>query len=132
MTVLVTGGAGYIGSHTIIELIQKGYTNIISVDNYSNSEESTYKRIESITNYKIQYYSIDLTNKIDCERLFEENEIDAVIHFAAYKSVPESVENPLSYYRNNLNSLINIIDCCNKYHCNQLIFFLILHQINHH
>lgn len=122
MTVLVTGGAGYIGSHTIIELIQKGYTNIISVDNYSNSEESTYKRIESITNYKIRYYSIDLTNKIDCERLFEENEIDAVIHFAAYKSVPESVENPLSYYRNNLNSLINIIDCCNKYHCNQLIF----------
>lgn len=122
MTVLVTGGAGYIGAHTIIELIQKGYTEIISVDNYSNSEEKTYERIETITNHKVKYYFTDLTKEADCKKLFVENKIDAVIHFAAFKSVPESVENPLLYYRNNINSLINIIDCCNKYHCKQLIF----------
>jgi UDP-glucose 4-epimerase len=122
MTVLVTGGAGYIGSHTIIELIQKGYTKIISVDNYSNSEEKTYERIEAITNYKVHYYSIDLTKKEDCEKIFEENTIDSIIHFAAFKSVPESVENPLAYYRNNLESLINLLDCCCKYSCNKIIF----------
>jgi UDP-glucose 4-epimerase len=122
MTVLVTGGAGYIGSHTIIELIQKGFKKIIAVDNYSNSNEKTYERIRQITKFKVQFYDTDLTSKDACEQIFIENKIDAIIHFAAFKSVPESVENPTLYYHNNLNSLINILDAAKKYHCNQLIF----------
>jgi len=122
MTVLVTGGAGYIGSHTIIELIQKGYTKIISVDNYSNSEEKTYERIKRITNHQIDFYHVNLTDSAECERIFTEHKIEAIIHFAAFKSVPESVENPTLYYQNNLNSLINILESAKKHNCNHLIF----------
>lgn len=122
MSILVTGGAGYIGSHTLIELINQGYKNIISVDNYSNSDESTYARIKEITGVSVKKYAIDLTDKKSCTRLFEEEKIESIIHFAAFKSVPESVENPLAYYHNNLGSLVNILDCCKEYSCNQLIF----------
>lgn len=122
MSILVTGGAGYIGSHTLIELINQGYKNIISVDNYSNSDESTYARVKEITGVSVKKYTIDLTDKKSCNQLFEEEKIESIIHFAAYKSVPESVENPLAYYHNNLGSLVNILDCCREYSCNQLIF----------
>ena len=122
MSILVTGGAGYIGSHTLIELINQGYKNIISVDNYSNSDESTYARVKEITGVSVKKYTIDLTDKKSCNQLFEEEKIESIIHFAAFKSVPESVENPLAYYHNNLGSLVNILDCCKEYSCNQLIF----------
>lgn len=122
MSILITGGAGYIGSHTLIELINKGYKDLISVDNYSNSTASTYKRVEKITGVAVKHYNIDLTNKDSCELLFEQEKIDSIIHFAAFKSVPESVANPLSYYRNNLDSLINLLECCDKYNCHKFIF----------
>jgi UDP-glucose 4-epimerase len=109
MKVLVTGGAGYIGSHTIIQLIEMGYKNIVSIDNYLNSDEQTYARIKQITGIEIPHYKIDLSNAMACQAFFDEHEFDGIIHFAALKSVPESVEKPLLYYRNNLNSLINLL-----------------------
>lgn len=122
-TIIVTGGAGYIGSHTIIELLTLPDYNIVSIDNYSNSSATTYSRIETITGIKVKHYSADLCNKKDTELIFEtEKNIEAVIHFAAFKSVPESVENPYKYYHNNINSLINVLECCLKYNVTNFIF----------
>lgn len=123
MKILITGGAGYIGSHTIIEILENTNWEIVSIDNYSSSSEKTYQRIEKITGKKIKYYNIDLTNLSLTEKVFQENAaIAGIIHFAAFKSVPESVENPLLYYHNNLNSLINILKCQAKYNIPNLIF----------
>jgi len=109
-TVLVTGGTGYIGSHTTVELIQKDY-DVIIVDSLENSEITVLDGIEKITNYKPSFEKADLSNRNVCINLFKKYpNIDAVIHFAAYKAVGESVEEPLKYYRNNLNSLINILE----------------------
>lgn len=122
-SIIVTGGAGYIGSHTIIELLQQTEYNIISIDNYSNSNENTYKRIEKITGKKISYYNIDLCNK---DALFSQltaaDNIIGIIHFAAFKSVPESVANPLLYYHNNIESLVNILEFCKVKNINNFIF----------
>lgn len=122
-SIVVTGGAGYIGSHTIIELLQQTNYNIISIDNYSNSNEQAYKRIEKITGKKINYFNVDLCDK---DLLFKElasvNNIIGVIHFAAFKSVPESVTNPLLYYHNNIESLINILALCKEKKINNFIF----------
>lgn len=122
MSILVTGGAGYIGSHTIIELLNQGVKSIISVDNYSNSNSSTYERIEQITGVKVISYNIDLTDFEACRELFQKEEIKQVIHFAAFKSVPESVENPLLYYHNNLTALINLLKSCEEFNCQDFIF----------
>lgn len=123
MKILITGGAGYIGSHTIIEILENTNWEVISIDNYSSSSEKTYQRIEKITGKKTNYYNIDLTDLSLTEKVFEENkDIAGIIHFAAFKSVPESVENPLLYYHNNLNSLINILRCQKKYSIPNLIF----------
>src|SRR3989344_8700949 len=123
MKILITGGAGYIGSHTIIEILEKTNWEVISIDNYSSSSEKTYQRIEQITGKKINYYNTDLTDLSFTEKVFEENtDIAGIIHFAAFKSVPESVENPLLYYHNNLHSLINILKCQKKYGIPNLIF----------
>ena len=123
MKILITGGAGYIGSHTIIEILENTNWEVISIDNYSSSSEKTYQRIEKITGKKVTYYNIDLTNLSLTEKVFQENtDIAGIIHFAAFKSVPESVENPLMYYHNNLNSLINILKCQAKYNIPNLIF----------
>ena len=123
MKILITGGAGYIGSHTIIEILENTDWEVIAVDNYSNSSEKTYQRIEKITGKKINYYNIDLTNLLLTEKIFQENnDISGIIHFAAFKSVPESVEKPLLYYHNNLNSLINILKCQAKFSISNLIF----------
>ena len=123
MKILITGGAGYIGSHTIIEILENTNWEVIAVDNYSNSSEKTYQRIEKITGKKIKYYDIDLTDYALSEKVFQENkDIVGIIHFAAFKSVPESVEKPLLYYHNNLNSLINILKCQAKYNIPNLIF----------
>lgn len=123
MKILITGGAGYIGSHTIIEILENTNWEVLSIDNYSSSSEKSYQRIERITGKKINYYNIDLTDLSLTEKVFEENKgIAGIIHFAAFKSVPESVENPLLYYHNNLNSLINILKCQEKYGVPNLIF----------
>ena len=112
--ILVTGGAGYIGSHTIIELQKSGY-DILSVDNYSNSSESTYNRIKRITGKEVLFEHLDLSNRKDTESFFEKhNDIDGVIHFAALKSVPDSVERPIEYYRNNNDSLLNVLEQVQK------------------
>lgn len=122
-TVIVTGGAGYIGSHTIIELLQKTDFNVISVDNYINSSEETYTRIERIVGKKIDYKNIDLCDSSALFKAFEkENNIVGVIHFAALKSVPESVEKPSLYYHNNLNSLVNVVEFCIQKKIPNLIF----------
>ena len=120
-TVLVAGGLGYIGSHTSVELIKKGY-NIIIVDNLSNSELFILDRIERITGIKPAFYNVDLTDKIKTEEIFRQYNIDVVIHFAAYKSVFESVKKPLQYFHNNLSSLINILECMKEAKVNNLIF----------
>jgi len=121
--VIVTGGAGYIGSHTIIELIQNTSYKVVSIDNYINSSSQTYDRIEKVTGKKIEYKELDLCNK---EALFDafkdEMNIVGIIHFAALKSVPESVEKPSLYYNNNLQSLINVIDFCREKEIPNLIF----------
>ena len=113
--VLVTGGCGYIGSHTIVDLIENGY-EVISVDNNSRSSANMIKGIEQISGKKIKNYKVDLCNFDDTFAIFQENkDITAVIHFAAYKSVGESVLKPLQYFENNLNSLINVLKCMQEF-----------------
>jgi UDP-glucose 4-epimerase len=111
--VLVTGGAGYIGSHTIVELLASGKFEVISIDNFSNSRPEALSRIEDITGKKIRNVNIDMCDEKALRSFFEsESDIAGVIHFAAFKSVPESVAEPLRYYRNNITSLVNLLNCC--------------------
>lgn len=122
-TVIVTGGAGYIGSHTIIELIQSTNFKVISIDNYINSSPQTYERIERVTGKKVDHKKIDLCDREDLFSTFNDIEnIVGVIHFAALKSVPESVEKPSLYYHNNLNSLVNVVEFCIQKKVPNLIF----------
>lgn len=111
--ILITGGTGYIGSHTAVELIEKNY-EVLIIDNLSNSYEEVINSIEKITGIKPSFFNIDLNNKEAVDLFFKENSVDAVIHFAAYKSVGESVSHPSMYYRNNINSLLNVADACNQ------------------
>ncbi len=108
-TILVTGGAGYIGSHTILELIRKGGSHVISADNFSNSSTRTFERIERICGVAVSNYHVDLIDRASSKVIFEENKIDAVIHFAAFKSVGESVEKPEKYWKNNIESLETVL-----------------------
>lgn len=107
-TVLVTGGAGYIGSHTVVELVNAGYKAVI-VDNLSNSQRSAVDNIQKITGTQIPFYEIDCLDKDKLDKILKDNKIDAVIHFAASKAVGESVNIPLQYYNNNLGSLITLL-----------------------
>lgn len=121
--ILVTGGAGYIGSHTIVELVSQWPGEIISVDNFSNSSPDVFDRIEKITKKKIRNYNLNLCDIKSLEFIFNsEPEIKGVIHFAAYKSVPESVTDPDMYYFNNINSLINVLQMCSKHGVENFIF----------
>lgn len=121
MTVLVTGGAGYIGSHTTVELLEKGY-EVIIVDNFSNSSKDVIDRIKKITGSNVIVYNIDLLDKNALEQVFSDNQIDNVIHFAGYKAVGESVDLPLKYYSNNLISTINLCEIMQQFHVYNLIF----------
>lgn len=122
-TILITGGAGYIGSHTIIELQETTSFDIVSVDNYSNASAKTYDRIEQITGKKVRSYDVDVCDVVSLDAVFQkEKNIIGVIHFAAFKSVPESVAEPLKYYKNNINSLINILASCEKHKVPHFIF----------
>lgn len=113
--ILVTGGCGYIGSHTIVDLISNGF-DVISVDNNSRSNPAILEGVERITGKKVKNYKVDLCNFDDTFAIFQENEgIDGIIHFAAYKSVNESVEKPLMYFDNNINSLINLLKCVQEF-----------------
>jgi UDP-glucose 4-epimerase len=120
--VLVTGGAGYIGSHTIIELLNHGGYEVISADNFSNSSPQSYKQVEAISGKKFKTYQLDLCDEKAFDKIFAENKIDGVIHFAAFKAVGESVEQPLKYYHNNIASLVNLLGLCLKHEVSNVIF----------
>lgn len=121
MNIFVTGGIGYIGSHTIVELLNNNY-KVIVIDNFSNSKKEVIDKIKRITNKDFKFYYGDLGDNELVEKIFKENKIDAVIHFAGYKAVGESVEKPLKYYTNNLGITLNLCNVMNKYNVKNLIF----------
>lgn len=121
MTILVTGGLGYIGSHTCVELLKKG-ERVIVLDNLSNSKIETIDKITKITGKNFVFYKADLLDEAAVEKVFEENKIDAVIHFAGLKAVGESVEKPLLYYRNNIVGTLNLLDVMQKHNVDKLVF----------
>ena len=122
MKILVTGGLGYIGSHTVVELQNAGF-DVIIIDNLSNTRIEVLKNIEKITATKAAFYNFDLANKSACDSFFDKNnDIVGIIHFAAYKAVGESVAEPLMYYQNNLISLINIMENMRKHDIPNLVF----------
>lgn len=121
MKILVTGGTGYIGSHTCVELINNGH-EVIIVDNLYNSSIEVLDKIEKITGTKPKFYEIDILDKDKLEKVFADNKIDAVIHFAGYKAVGESVSIPLVYYKNNISGSINLYELMKKYDVNNIVF----------
>lgn len=121
MNVLLAGGAGYIGSHTCVELINAGH-DVVIADNFSNSCPEAVARVEEITGRKIPLYEADVCDKTAVEKIFSENKIDAVIHFAGLKAVGESCEKPVEYYRNNIDSTLTLLETMKKYGVNNFIF----------
>jgi UDP-glucose 4-epimerase len=121
MKILVTGGAGYIGSHTVVELLKDGH-EVVVVDNLVNSNERVFSRLEEITGKKVKSYAIDVANKQALLTVFDENKFDAVIHFAGLKAVGESVAEPLLYYRNNLDSTISLLEVMVEKDVKQIVF----------
>lgn len=121
MKILVTGGAGYIGTHTCVVLLNKGY-DVVVVDNLSNSKEEAIKRVEKLTNKHVDFYKADCCDKDALRKIFSEHKIDAVIHFAGLKAVGESVSIPLRYYENNLVSTLSLVDVMGEFGCNNIIF----------
>jgi len=121
MNILVTGGAGYIGSHTIVELINNG-DNVVVVDNLSNSSKESLRRVEKITGKLIPFYEIDIRDAEALEKVFIENDFEAVIHFAGLKSVGQSVSHPVEYYDNNIGSTIVLLESMKKHDVKKLIF----------
>jgi UDP-glucose 4-epimerase len=119
--ILVTGGAGYIGSHTTLALLDNGFEPII-VDSFSNSRPEVIKRLEKVINREIKFYEVDLCDKPRLAEVFNKYDFDAAIHFAGYKAVGESVTKPLTYYHNNLLSTINLCELMQEYGVNSLVF----------
>ena len=119
--ILVTGGCGYIGSHTVVELLDDN-RDVVIVDNFSNSSPNVLDSIKEITDKDFRFYKIDITNENDLEVVFKENKINSVIHFAALKAVGESVEKPLEYYYNNLNSTLVLLKLMKKYNVKNFVF----------
>lgn len=121
MTILVTGGAGYIGSHTCVELINAGY-DVVILDNLDNSSKKCVDAVEALTGTKIPFYEVDLLDYEGTEKVFKENKIDAVIHFAGLKAVGESTQIPLRYYHNNITGTLILMDIMEKYNVNNIVF----------
>jgi len=121
MAILVTGGTGYIGSHTVVELITSGY-DVVIVDNFFNSKPDVLDKIEAITGVRPVFYEADCCNLEAMEKIFKENKIEGAIHFAGYKAVGESVQKPLEYYENNIGSTLVLAKLLRKYDCKKLIF----------
>ena len=119
--ILVTGGIGYIGSHTCVELLNKDY-EVVALDNLSNSKIEVVDKIKQITGKSIKFYQGDMIDKDLVRKIFEENDIDAVIDFAAYKAVGESVQKPVEYYQNNVSTVLNLLQVMKEYNCKNLIF----------
>lgn len=121
MKILVTGGTGYIGSHTCVELLENGY-EVVIVDNLSNSKREVVDYIKTITKKDVTFYEGDVADKKLVTRIFKENKIDAVIHFAGLKAVGESVQKPLLYYRNNLDTTLTLCEVMNEFNCKKIVF----------
>ena len=121
MKILVTGGAGYIGSHTLVELIEKGYETVV-VDNFSNSSPKSIQRVEQITGKSVTLYEGDIRDAALMSKIFTEHTIDWVIHFAGLKAVGESCEKPVEYYDNNLNGTLNLIRVMRENNCKKIVF----------
>lgn len=121
MAILVTGGTGYIGSHTVVELLKNNH-DIIIVDNLSNSSKEVIQNIEKITNKKCKFYESDIREEKELEKIFSENKIEAVIHFAGSKAVGESVQKPIEYYDNNVIGTIRLLEMMKKYNCKKIVF----------
>ena len=119
--ILVTGGMGYIGSHTVVELLNSNY-EVVVVDNLSNSSILVKDRIKKITNKDFKFYNVDVTDKESLKKVFEENKIDSIIHFAAFKAVGESVEKPLEYYENNLVGALVVFELMKEFNVNNFVF----------
>ena len=121
MSILVTGGAGFIGSHTVVELLETG-EDIIIVDNFCNSSPDVLDKIKQITNKEFKFYEVDLLDEEKLENIFKENDIESVIHFAGLKAVGESVEKPIEYYHNNITGTLILLKCMKKYNCKKIVF----------
>jgi UDP-glucose 4-epimerase len=121
MVILVTGGAGYIGSHTCVELLEKG-EQLVIIDNFVNSKPEVLDKIKEITKKDFKFYEVDLLDKPKLEKVFQENDIKEVIHFAGLKAVGESVQKPLQYYHNNITGTIILLEVMNKYNCKKIVF----------
>ena len=121
MKILVTGGTGYIGSHTAIELLNNDY-EVVIIDNLSNSKREVVDKIKKITGKDVIFYEGDVCDKKLLEEIFNDNKIDAVIHFAGYKAVGESVKKPLMYYRNNIDSTLTLCEVMNEHNVKNIVF----------
>ena len=121
MSILVTGGAGFIGSHTVVELLNSG-KEVVILDNFSNSNPEVLDNIKKITGKDFKFYEIDYLDRKKLEKVFEENKIDAVMNFAGYKAVGESVQKPIEYYTNNVSGALVLLDTMKKYGCKKFIF----------
>ena len=121
MTVLLAGGAGYIGSHTAVQLLMSGH-DVVIADDYSNSCPEVINRIEEITGKQVRAYETDVKDKVKVQQIFAENEIDCVIHFAGLKAVGESVQQPLKYYRNNIDTTLTLLECMQEAGVKQFVF----------
>ncbi len=121
MKILVTGGCGYIGSHTCVELLNNNF-EVVVLDNLSNSQITVIDKIKAITNKEVKFYQGDMIDSNLLSKIFEENKIDAVIDFAAYKAVGESVTKPIEYYKNNVATVLELITTMKKYNCKKLVF----------
>ena len=121
MKILVTGGAGYIGSHTCVELLNEGF-EVVVIDNFSNSKSSSLDAIKKITGKDFKFYEIDYLDKDAFNKVFEENKIDAVINFAGFKAVGESVQKPIEYYTNNISGALNLLDVMRKHNVKKFVF----------
>ena len=120
-TILVTGGAGYIGSHTCVELLEAGY-EVVVVDNLCNSSEESLRRVEKITGKQVKFYEADIADRTKMRKIFEENDIFGVIHFAGLKAVGESVQKPLEYYQNNISGTLNMCEVMREQGVKNIIF----------
>ena len=121
MSILLTGGAGYIGSHTAVELLNAGY-EIVIADNYGNSKPEVLNRIKELTGKSFSFYEIDVANKDALEDMFSKENIEAVIHFAGLKAVGESVAEPMRYYRNNIDTTLSLMEVMKEHDCKNFIF----------
>src|SRR5690606_5315490 len=121
MAILVTGGTGYIGSHTCVELLDADY-DVVVVDNFSNSKPEVLNRIDEITGKKLKFSEVDILDREGLERVFSENDIEAVIHFAGLKAVGESVEIPIKYYHNNITGTLTLCEVMQEYDVKRIVF----------